>query len=235
MKNTILKIGAFVSALLLCTNAQAQEGLQINLQAMPQLTGLRNEDDRANKNFEYLSTVGTAFGIGGQYGFTEHAGLGVDLIYSIQGQRYRLNTVERYRKVEYLKIPVMFVNSVDIVENIRFIYKLGPQLDVLSVARLLDANGKTIVSDQTPAYEKLGLSAVLFAGMGINLAPRLMLDVGLRYDYGITNAENDNYPHSYTSTNGNGSPSAAGRAYTHNQTWGLSVGIRSVISHATTK
>lgn len=229
MKRLILNLCALIALLLLLSRARAQEGLQIGLQAMPQLTSLRNQDDKSNKNFGYLPTAGYAYGIGAHFGFTEHAGVAFSLLYSVQGQRYRLHTVERYRKVEYMKVPLLFVNSIDIIKNLRFVYQVGPQFDILATARLLDGSGRPVASDQAAAYSKMGISGVLAAGLGISLAPRFILDIGVRYDYGFTNAEASNYGHNQIGTNGNGSNIAAARAITHNQTWGLLVGIRNVI------
>jgi len=227
MKKTIFKIGIIAAGLLLLvSNARAQQGFQFGVQGIPQMSWLMNKDDRNNGNFEYLNTYDAAFGLYSQYGFNESMAIGLDAIYSLQGQRYKLFGTERYRRVEYLKIPITFINYIYLTERVNLFYKIGPQLGIVATARLTDKDGNNIVSDQKGAYENAELDIMAAAGVGIKINERFVLDLAVRYDFGVTDAENKDYQHNFTSTTGNGGASPSDRAVTNNMTLGLAVGLR---------
>ncbi len=232
MKKIILTIGIVAAGILASTNkAYAQEGFHIGIQATPQTSWLLNKDDQNNGNFEYLQTYNSSFGVSGMYLFSNGGGVGLDALYSMQGQSYKISGVERFKRTDYLKIPLMFVYSYNVSESIDLIGKIGPQAGILMDAKLQDKDGNNIISNQKSAYEDLNIGAVAVAGVGIKLAENFYLDALLRYDYDFTNAENTNMNAHINdgpliTNGGTGSPS---RANTLNSTAGLTIGVRYVL------
>jgi opacity protein-like surface antigen len=228
MKKTILNVVIIAtSALLTITGASAQTGFQFGVQATPHLSWLMNSDDKKNTSFDYVTTFGGSAGINLQYGFMNDLGIGLDAIYSMQGQRFKLSGVEDFKKVNYVKIPLMLIYNYQSSEMVTMCYKIGPQLGILTDAKLTDKKGNTIV-DQTKAYQDMEFGAVVSAGVGIKLMKKMFLDIAARYDYGFTNAENNNYlthiNHPLTPSTGNSVSTS--RPDTHNSTVGLTVGLR---------
>jgi len=203
--------------------ANAQEGFQLGIEGTPQMSWLMNKDDQNNTSFENVNTYNGSFGISLQYGFTKSAGIGLNGLYSYQGQSFKLDGVEQIKKLEYLKIPLMFVYNYEINSNWCFIGKIGPQLDLLMNAKLTDKDGNDIVSDQKNAYANYDIAGVASAGFGLRLNDNLSLDAALRYDYGFTDAENKDYKKNINHPNG---AIIINRATTYNTTAGITVGLR---------
>lgn len=212
------------------TKVNAQEGFQLGVEGTPQLSWLVNKDDMDNANYETLPTFNAAFGLNSAYGFNENFGIGLNALYSFQGQRYKFIGIERVRKVEYIKIPLMFIYTGNINTNMMFIGKIGPQLGLLTNAKLCDADGNVIVSDQKTAYESMDWGAVINTGVGFMLAESWYLDVMLRFDYAFTDAEDNDYKlninNPISNGNGNGVIITSDRASTYNTTAGLTIGLR---------
>lgn len=229
MKNKILHIAIFVSIVII-SDIKAQKGFQLGAQWGPHISWLLNEDDMNNANFEYITTVRGAFHLNTQYGFTPSAAIGLSGLYSFEGQRYKLSGMELFKRVEYVKIPLVFIYTYTISENLTTIYKIGPQLGILTHASVTDRDGTDILSDQKPAYMETNFGGIASAGIGIELTNNFFLDIALRYDYGFTNAENEDYKGSineaHDNTNGNGNGLAANRAMTNTMTAGIVAGVR---------
>jgi hypothetical protein len=226
IKCTILILtGLFVHSF----TSQAQDRIQIGVQYSPQFTSLVNFDDRSNPYFEYLNTTHSSFGASLQYQYTSELALGIDLTYSIQGQRYKYIGIEGDKRVDYVKIPFLLVYSSELPTDILFIAKGGLQLGILTRAKLTDKDGGDIVSDQSNAYAKYDYSVFMAAGLGYKLDERIFMDFELKFDYSFTNAENPNansdinfpFPGSY-----HRGLAAADRASTFNNTAGLIVELK---------
>lgn len=229
MKKTILKITALAASLMITHSAHSQEGFQMGAQWIGQMTWLLNQDDQTNDQFEYVNTYRSAFGVTGQYGFSDNFGIGLDVLYSFQGQRFKLSGEERFKELEYLKIPLTFVYNYNANSSLMFIYKLGPQVGILAQASLSDEDGMDIVGDQESAYMNMEFGVVASVGLGVKLMDRLYLDAAVRYDYGLTNAEDDSYANNVNNpvlANGTGATFSSNRARTNNMTAGISIGLR---------
>ncbi len=232
MKKLVFRITLSAGSLLAATGfTDAQQGLMLGVEATPQLSWLTNKDDNSNSDFKYVTTFNSSFGITGQYGFTKILGIGLNVLYSFQGQRYQLSGIENYKKVDYVKIPLMFVYSAVISSNVMFIGKIGPELEILSMAKLTDKNNNTLVIDVSSAYQSTNISGVIHAGFSFKLTELLMLDATLRYDYDFADAEMS----SYKTVVNNPSPSltriplsttTTRNASTYNMTAGVSVGLK---------
>lgn len=80
-----------VNALLFAAHASfAQKGLDMGLRMNIQASALLNTSDQtAGPELDAKINTGVAFGIGGTYMVNSHIGLGVDFLYSKQGQSYK--------------------------------------------------------------------------------------------------------------------------------------------------
>ena len=121
----------FLAALVLAVftvnkKANAQQGFSVSVKTTPQFSFLQNKDDRDNGSIEQKATVNANFGIGAGYNFTPALGVGMDVLYSLQGQRYEINGIEANRKVDYVKIPVYFTYNRNPDKPVSFIGKIGP-------------------------------------------------------------------------------------------------------------
>lgn len=237
MKNNFLSMAIIATGMFaLSQTVTAQQSMLIGVEGTPQMSWLYNEDDRDNKAYKEVNTLNGSFGVSWQFNFTNMLGIGVNGLYSYQGQRYELNGVERVKKIEYVKIPVMFVYTSDINSDIMFIGKIGPQLGLITQARFTDKEGDDIIIDHKSAYEDFDISGVISAGIGFKLGENFILDASLRGDCGFTDAEDKDYKlninNPTVAVNGNGSESTiSNRAMTSNATAGVTVGIRYLIKY----
>jgi hypothetical protein len=204
-----------MAALIMTNNGYAQQGFSINVKATPQFSFLQNGDDKDNSSLSKKATFNAAFGIGAGYNFTGKTGIGLDVLYSLQGQHYERSGVETNQKLNYIKIPVYFAYNTDAVKPVSFLAKVGPQLSLLTSAKVADGDGNEVVGDNKDAYESATFGGVVGAAMQFRLNKSLALTTTARFDYDFTNAENNSY-RSYP----------AGRATTHNMTTGLEIGLK---------
>ena len=210
----------FLAALVLAVftvnrKANAQQGFSISVKTTPQFSFLQNKDDRDNGRIQYKATVNANFGIGAAYNFTPALGVGMDLLYSLQGQRYEIIGTEINQKVNYVKIPVYFTYNNNPSKPVSFIGKIGPQLSVLTGSKLTDGNGNTLKSDTKDLYKDVTFGGMVAAGAQFKLDRRLFLTTMARFDYDVTNTDDDSNPYY-----------PAGRAKTHNMTTGVEVGLK---------
>ena len=201
MKNHILKFMA-TSILMMCFTVatNAQEGFYFGVKGMPQVTFLLNQDNSDDDDHEYERTFRSAFGIGGGYKFSETAGVALDVIYSMEGQKSELFEdrviegigPERYDKVTYLKIPLMFTFNTDPSGSVYFTGRIGPQVNLLMNASLENWDGDEINDDTSDGYSSTVLAGTLSLLATINATEQLKVDIGFRGDYGFTDAaDND--------------------------------------------
>jgi Outer membrane protein beta-barrel domain len=210
----------FLAALVLAVvtvnkKANAQQGFSVSVKTTPQFSSLRNKDDRDNGSIEHKATVNASFGIGAGYNFTPKLGVGMDVLYSSQGQRYEIDGMETKQNVNYVKIPVYFTYNGNPNKPISFVGKIGPQLSVLTNSKLTDNIGNTLKSDTKDLYKNVTFGGMAAGGAQFKLESRLFLTTMVHFDYDFTNAEDHNNPYY-----------PAGRAKTHNMTTGVEVGFK---------
>jgi len=188
-KLTIAALFALLSAPLF-----SQQGLQIGFRLNPEFTGLTNNDDSDagpeldfKKHFTYLS-----FGLGAVYNFNEHVGLGVDLLFSREGQAFTgtfnggeidsnayssvvatqmyLNDTFPYGKYEalaelnYIKLPIMLSLTSDNSKPAFFTMLVGPQINFLQgVAQ--EVNGEDLEYPDTDFEPKDLYKKLTFGGV----------------------------------------------------------------------
>lgn len=213
MKKIVLSMLA-ISSLTFTNHAFAQKGFSLSVKGTPHISWLQNSDDNDNSQYDRKTTFAAGFGVGAAYNFTDHLGVGLDVLYSLQGQKFALAGTEYRQKVDYLKIPVMFAYNTDPSKKISFIGKLGPQLSLLTASRLDDGDGHKL-ADTKDRYKDITFGGVALAGAQYRLDKNIFLTAAARYDLDFTNAEDDGY-----------SGYETGRADTHNTTLGLEVGLK---------
>lgn len=212
MKKVLLSAAFALTAIATTTTAaNAQEGLSVGIRAIPQATWMLNSDQKDLPGYESKTTFGAAFGVGANYNFTKNMGVGLDVLYSMQGQKSELAGIENTIKTSYLKIPLMFTYNTGIDSNrkVAFIGKLGPQMGVRLTSK--DEMSGVEVPGTKDAYRNVNFGAVAGAGARFALAQNITLDAGVRFDYEFTDAKESAYK--------------IGDAATNNMTLGVEVGL----------
>lgn len=214
MKKTII-LSILVATGIIST-ANAQKGIYGGVQGGAQASAMYNQDDIDNISINHKATIGYTFGINGGYNFNKNMGVGTEVMYSMQGQRYEQNNMEFKKRVDYIKIPVLFSYNTNPSKTVMFTAKAGPQLGILMNSKLkYDTKGTDASYDTKGQYEKLTVGGTLGAGVRFNVAKNLYVDGGLRFDCAFTNAE-DKGAKGYK----------PGRAKTYNANAGVEVGIK---------
>lgn len=216
MKKVFMTAAIALTTLTTVTNANAQEGFNFGIRAIPQTTWMLNADDNDDANYKRETTYGAAFGVGAGYNFTKNMGVNLDVLYSIQGQKSTDAGVESTQRLNYFKIPLMFTynTGIDSSRKIAFVGKLGPQLGIRSSSKFLNSNGDAVLDDANDFYKNITFGAVAGAGARFAIAKNITLDAGVRFDYDFTDAEDKDftlYP--------------VGRAATNNMNLGVEIGL----------
>lgn len=190
------------------------QGFYGGIRVTPQLSWMLNKTDIDNSSYKTESRFGVALGLAGGYCFTDHIGAEVNAVYSMEGKKYKISGKEYTQKVDYIKIPLLFVYTTR-PSTFMFLGKIGPQLNILSSAKISPAIvNSTTISDNKKQFENAVFGAAASAGVRYAIMDNLWLDASIRYDLSFTNVENKNYEHY-----------PAGRSDTHNMTTGLEIGF----------
>src|SRR5690349_17096178 len=100
----IFSVAFILAALAMNKQAHAQQGFSVSVKATPQFSFLQNKDDRNNNSIDQKATFNTNFGVGAGYNFTDKLGVGMDVVYSLQGQRKQINGMTINQRLDYVKI-----------------------------------------------------------------------------------------------------------------------------------
>jgi opacity protein-like surface antigen len=216
MKKIFMTAVIALTTLTVVTNANAQEGLNFGIRAIPQTTWMLNTDDNDYADYKRETTYGAAFGVGAGYNFTKNMGINLDVLYSLQGQISTTKGVETEQRVNYVKVPLMFTynTGIDSSRKIAFVGKLGPQVGIRTSSKFLNANGDATIKDANDFYSTVTFGAVAGAGARFALARNFTLDAGVRFDYDFTDAEDKDF-----------ALYAKDRAATNNMTLGVELGL----------
>lgn len=244
------KLSRFFLACLLCTlfsgAAFGQKGLKLGLIALPQTTWMLNSDDQAAPldQFTYKTTFGMAAGPTFGYNFGENVGFRMNLLYSVQGQRYENKNsegdwVEHTRRLHYLKAPIMVgFNTGGSYSKVMFSMYAGFQASMLTHARYYNDDqsytpDETLygnVTDYPSTYRQYSLidyGPVADIGLDIKLTYNVQANLRIRGDYGLNDAERKNATYKLTEY---GIPTSQpiysqDRPATTNITGGIAVGL----------
>jgi opacity protein-like surface antigen len=215
MKNSILFSVLFLAGVAGFNTANAQTGLYLGAQVAPQGTVMFNKDDVDDDNMDIKAKTGVTFGIGGGYKFNKNMGVGLDLMYSMERQRYENHNVGYTQRLDYLKLPVYFTYNTNPSHKVMFTAKAGPQLGIKLDSKVTDADWSETKVDNDDKYEDFTFGAMAGVGARMAVAKNLYVEAGVRFDGTFTNTENEDYK-SYTS----------GREKTYNFNAGFETGIK---------
>lgn len=195
MKNSIISTFSIALILLLSTNtSKAQQGYQIGVNVMPQLSFLLNSSDADNSLLETSPGLTGSLGLGFGYNFSDNLGVGIDAIYSAEGQYYEAIGIKTFQRLDYFKIPLMISFNTNPNKKAMFLAKVGPQFNLLSSAKILDDEGDELVADNKDQFSDFTIGGALFVGGSFSLTENLLLDAGLRGDIAFLNAEDEDAP-----------------------------------------
>jgi hypothetical protein len=155
------KIFILLTLLLSISETKAQSGLQLGLRFNPEFTGYSNSNDAQAGDEQHYASHFThlSFGAGAIYNFNTKCGIGVDILFSREGQAYsgtfngkpvRSDTysavVERQislngiiiagdyvalAELNYIKVPIMFSLTTDNTQPFFLSLMVGPQIEFL--------------------------------------------------------------------------------------------------------
>jgi hypothetical protein len=207
----IFLICSFITA----DKATAQQGFSFSLKTVPLYSFLHNKTNNNNVKYSQKPTFNTNFGIGGTYNFTKNMGIGADVLYACQGQRYTVNSSwnDYYQKNKYIKVPVYFTYNSDASKRVSFVGKMGPQISFLTQSRLDYYDGSKLSRNTKQKYKSTTFGAMAFAGTQYKLTSNLYFTSGIRFDYDFSNAEERGY-------------TGAVRTKSHNMTAGAELGFK---------
>ena len=122
----------------------------------------------------------------------------------------------------------MFTLNIPTKSDWRFVGKIGPQVSILTDARLYDGDMSLLVRNYTDAFLKYDIGGVVSAGVAYQLNDHFSLDAALRYDMGFIDVEKDSFKRNVHNPDDlvTPSPASSPRGPTYNLTYGLNVGVR---------
>jgi hypothetical protein len=222
MKGVQMKNWIVVFLVLFMGVGRAQQGtFKIGFLVGPQNAWLFNSDDSdAGSELDYKTTFRFAGGISASYNFTDYLGVGIDLLYSSQGQKYS-GTFTDFLPVgftakttlNYLKIPVLFRVNSNPDARVQFTGFIGPQMSLLlnykeEVTMTGIFTGFTMTVEGTKVtvtnptigseteeltdkiYRGIDFGACMGFGATFLLSDALQLNALIRLDYGFMDVEN---------------------------------------------
>ncbi len=195
-------------------NAKAQTGFNVSLKATPQFSFLLNQDDFDNSSIEKDATFRANFGIGAGYNFSQNIGIGLDVLYGLQGQKMKVSGIEVDQRLDYVKIPLYLSYNSDPTKSIGFYGNIGPQINILARAETSLGDSDQFL-DNKDKYQAITFGGMVTVGSRFKLTEKLSLQTGLYFDIDFMNAEDKDFP-GYSK----------GRADTYNMNTGIQVGLK---------
>jgi hypothetical protein len=166
-----------------------QKGFHAGVQGAPLLSVTFNGDDAKNEGMDYKAKRSRTVGVTGSYFFNDKMGIGLELMYSKENQRYEDALVSYKQKFQYLKVPVVFHYNSNPDAALMFTAKAGPQLGVLLGADISDASNAALNGSSKDKYNKIHLGAMAGVGASLRVTEAIRVNAGLRFDGSITNLE----------------------------------------------
>ncbi|MFL5730796.1 MAG: porin family protein [Cytophagaceae bacterium] len=189
--------------------AEAQKGLWLSVNYLPQITSMRNKDDASlyGQLYQYRTTYDQAIGIQMLYNFSDHTGIGSGLLFSSEGQSflsvYNSKEFPGKKRMDYLKVPVVI--SLNTNPDKKLIFKLngGIQLNYL-----LKADGPLVIISKSSGlfdlqqannsyFHKVLFAGTAGAGIDFRISEKIRLGFTARTDYAFTDAEKKSATYQY--------------------------------------
>lgn len=148
----ILSAALILAVFTVNKKANAQQGFSVSVRNIPLFSFLQNKDDGDNCSIHQKATANVNPGIVAGYTFTPTLAAGMNVLYSGQGQHYKINRIKTNQRVDNFKNPVYFTYNYNPYKPVSFIGKIGPQLSVLTDSMFTDDNGDTLKSKPDTKY-----------------------------------------------------------------------------------
>jgi hypothetical protein len=195
-----------VMCLLISGALYAQQGLKIGAFVLPQNSMLLNADDAglSDDAFQYELLGGMSGGLVAGYNPVEYFGIRLNVMYSQQGGKYSVRSGVETRdayvtRLEYLKIPLMIGFNSGFTNN-KLIFSLYGGVQAGFLSRAYTYNNSVAYEAPLPEnytnfptvsnrYERFDLSAVGDIGVDVALTYNMVLNLHLRGDYSLQDAE----------------------------------------------
>lgn len=192
--------------LMIGSTLYAQQGLKVGAFVLPQNSLLLNADDSglSDDAFQYELLGGMAGGLALGYNPIEYFGIRLNVLYSQQGgkssTRSGVESRDHYvTRLEYLKIPLMIGFNSGFTNN-KLIFSLYGGVQAGFLNRAYTYNNSVAYEAPLPEnytdfptvserYESFDLSAVGDIGLDIVLTYNMVLNLHLRGDYSLQDAE----------------------------------------------
>lgn len=232
-KMAVMKTYLFTVLLLIVGHILwAQKGLHVGFSGGPQIVAQLNKQDFDDPNVRYEGvTLRTAFGPSVNYHFNDGVGMGTQVLFSYQGLKYTdLAGNDYFRKITYLKFPLLFHTNSLPRRTVGGYFYLGPQFSFMlnndgefnGVS--LKASNSFLYATYDAAHKNVTMGAVIGFGMQFHLLDgALQPYLGLRIDGDFNSAFDDDKAKDIFPTNGTGVRNA-----THNVAGLIETGIRYV-------
>lgn len=182
MKRMLITAMTILSMVGLVTSAQAQQGFNLSVKATPNVSFL---DADGLNSLNKKATFKANFGVGAEYNFTDNYGIGMDVLYATQGQKYRITILEFQQKLSYVKVPIYFSYNADPSRPASFYGKIGPQISFLTSAKY---TGVGLAPNNKFMFKDVVIGAMATAGMQFRLNEQMFLQTGVYFDYDLSNA-----------------------------------------------
>lgn len=216
MKKTIFVSAIISIALQLSASAShTQKGFYLAAQSAPLLSVRINEDDVHNTGADYKAKSSVTLGFGSGYNFTNHVGIGIEVMYSRESQGYSDVAIKYDERLSFVKVPVTFNYNTNPYSRVVFAMKVGPQVGMLTSSRVTDASIAALNGSTRDQYEKVNFGIMLGSSARIRLTNKLFADAGLRFDGIFSDLETKKYRDYHP-----------GRGTTHSVNAGIELGIR---------
>ncbi|MDZ4845456.1 MAG: porin family protein [Chitinophagales bacterium] len=233
-----------------CTALWAQQGFHIGYKIAPQSTWMFNGDNSDNAKYRFVSTWGVAHGPSLAYYFKPTVGVGFDLIFSKQGQKFQVqkdSDFTNHLTLRYLKLPILLHFSTDPEQPVMFTGQFGPQFAFLTKGELeveQTIPGTILIpgtyDEVKVGYKPVNIGCVLGFGIGTSFGTDfLAMTVQLRFDFGFTDAEDKPSDDELLSTIGSdqegyhyyysSAPNYSDRPTTFNTTAGIEIGFKYIL------
>lgn len=235
------------SLLFFCATIWAQQGFHVGYKVAPQSVWMFNGDNSDNAGYRYVSTWGVAHGPSLAYWFKPTVGVGLDLLFSKQGQKFQVRKDSEFTNqltLKYIKLPILLHFSSDPEQPVMFTGQFGPQFAFLTKGELdVEEAGGVFVPGNTydvkTGYKSTNIGWVLGFGMGTNFGTDFLgMTIQLRFDFGFTDAENKPDDDKLAATLASdpksyyyyySSPDPAERPTTFNTTGGIEIGFKYIL------
>lgn len=158
---------------------------------MPQATWLKSNEFQDGE-----FTFGMAYGASVNVHFGHKWGVGADMIFSNEGQKFSNNNVESQMELSYFKIPLLLHFNSDPNASTPFLFEMGVQFTTLTKAKytvdgevLADEDGNEI--DMKELFKSSNMGGVIAFGPGFYIGDHLMFTTMIRLDMQFSDSIDD--------------------------------------------